>query len=170
MQLFRYSLHTKQQEIEEKINFVINDFLKLERTTKLNQGTYLLRGNSKPYSWCNGLVGILQAKYYLWKNGYKDSYLLEEIMLLCSEIDSLDVSVDQSICHGSIGNLVIVHNIKEFSQRDFELRLNVETRKYLENRLFNEMDDWGLLAGESGILMSNSHKGRSLLTDILLLC
>lgn len=170
LQLFRYSLHTKQQEIEEKINFVINDFLKLERTNKLNQGTYLLRGNSKPYSWCNGLVGILQAKYYLWKNGYKDSYLLEEIMLLCSEIDSLDVSVDQSICHGSIGNLVIVHNIKEFSQRDFELRLNVETRKYLENRLFNEMDDWGLLAGESGILMSNSNKGRSLLTDILLLC
>jgi len=113
-------------------------------------------------------VGIVNAKNYLETNEFPDKFLKTEVQDYSNKILNQDPTLDNSICHGSIGNLVILDSILGYSV-DIENRIATESISYLWDKETYECDDWGILTGEMGILMANDRKSRTRLNDILLL-
>ncbi|KXW53116.1 hypothetical protein NTPn50_10365 [Streptococcus pneumoniae] len=113
-------------------------------------------------------MGIVNAKNYLETNEFPDKFLKTEVQDYSIKILNQDSTLDNSICHGSIGNLVILDSILGYSV-DIENRIATESSSYLLDKETYECDDWGILTGEMGILMANDRKSRTRLNDILLL-
>lgn len=168
-QLYRYSLsNTCKFDAKTSIISCIKEYLDKERSLLCGKNGFPLRNNAKYYSWCNGIVGIVNAKNYLETNEFPDKFLKTEVQDYSIKILNQDSTLDNSICHGSIGNLVILDSILGYSV-DIENRIATESSSYLLDKETYECDDWGILTGEMGILMANDRKSRTRLNDILLL-
>ena len=168
-QLYRYSLsNTCKSDAKTSIISCIKEYLDKERSLLCGKNCFPLRNNVKYYSWCNGIVGIVNAKNYLETNEFPDKFLKTEVQDYSNKILNQDSTLDNSICHGSIGNLVILDSILGYSV-DIENRIATESSSYLLDKETYECDDWGILTGEMGILMANDRKSRTRLNDILLL-
>lgn len=168
-QLYRYVLSDiSKSDIKNSIISCIKEYLNKERSLLCEKNSFPLRNNAKYYSWCNGIVGIVNAKNYLETNGFPDKFLKTEVQEFSNQILNQDSTLDNSICHGSIGNLVILDSILDYSV-DIENRIASESIPYLWDKETYECDDWGILTGEMGILMANDKKSRTRLNDILLL-
>ncbi|HHD9397133.1 TPA: lanthionine synthetase LanC family protein, partial [Streptococcus pneumoniae] len=168
-QLYRYSLsNTCKFDAKTSIISCIKEYLDKERSLLCGKNGFPLRNNAKYYSWYNGIVGIVNAKNYLETNEFPDKFLKTEVQDYSIKILNQDSTLDNSICHGSIGNLVILDSILGYSV-DIENRIATESSSYLLDKETYECDDWGILTGEMGILMANDRKSRTRLNDILLL-
>lgn len=169
VQLFKYSkLLNEGSEIKNTIISCIREYLDKERSQLEKRMVISLRENAKYYSWCNGIVGITEAKHYLNINGFPDQYLEKEVQYYSNEILCHHLSFENSICHGNVGNLVILDSILDETD-ELEKKIYSESKSYFLDKLTFECDDWGILTGELGILMANYKSGRKMLNDILLL-
>lgn len=170
VQLYKYSLSlSTDSNIRKMIIQCVQDYLRKERE-ELNPNKVLkVRKNAKYYSWCNGIVGIVKAKHYLLINGLSDKLLSEEVEYYSRDILINGLNLDNSICHGNVGNLVILDSILPVQTNQFENEIHQESNQYLLEKMTYETDDWGVLTGEMGILMANYKAGRKCLNELLLL-
>lgn len=168
-QLFKYSkLLDERSKLKKTIVFCIQEYLENERSQLGREKVIPLRENAKYYSWCNGVVGIVKVKQYLLLNGFPDPYLEKEVEYYSKEVLSHQLNFENSICHGNVGNLVIVASILGESNTLVE-KIASESSSYFFDKIAFECDDWGVLTGELGILMANYESGRKMLNEILLL-
>lgn len=168
-QLFKYSkLLDERSKLKKTIVFCIQEYLENERSQLGREKVIPLRENAKYYSWCNGVVGIVKVKHYLLLNGFPDPYLEKEVEYYSKEVLSHQLNFENSICHGNVGNLVIVASILGESNTLVE-KIASESSSYFFDKIAFECDDWGVLTGELGILMANYESGRKMLNEILLL-
>lgn len=168
-QLFKYSkLLDEGSDLKDIIISCIQGYLNNERSQLETEMVMSLRENAKYYSWCNGIVGIVKVKHYLFINGFSDQSLEKEIQYYSKEILCHHLNFDNSICHGNVGNLVIVSSILGETDELVE-KIFSESKSYFLDKITFECDDWGVLTGEMGILMANYKTGREMLNDILLL-
>lgn len=168
-QLFKYSKLCNEESIEKNnIIFCIQDYLNKERSQLKTDKIIPLRKNAKYYSWCNGIVGIVQAKHYLMVNEFPDQYLEEEVRYYVTEILNQRLNIENSICHGNVGNLTIISSIIG-DNSEINKKILSESELYLLDKLTYDCDDWGILTGELGILMANYETGRAMLNNVLLL-
>ena len=168
-QLFKYSKLCNEESIEKNnIIFCIQDYLNKERSQLKTDKIVPLRKNAKYYSWCNGIVGIVQAKHYLMVNEFPDQYLEEEVRYYVTEILNQRLNIENSICHGNVGNLTIMSSIMG-DNSEINKKILSESELYLLDKLTYDCDDWGILTGELGILMANYETGRAMLNNVLLL-
>ncbi|HFI0453991.1 TPA: lanthionine synthetase LanC family protein, partial [Streptococcus suis] len=147
----------------------VQDYLRKEREELDHNRVLKIRKNAKYYSWCNGIVGIVKAKHYLLINGLSDKLLSEEVEYYSKDILTNGLNLDNSICHGNVGNLVILDSILPVQTNQFENAIHQESNQYLLEKMTYETDDWGVLTGEMGILMANYKAGRKCLNELLLL-
>ncbi|WP_153298482.1 DUF4135 domain-containing protein, partial [Streptococcus pneumoniae] len=130
-QLYRYSLsNTCKFDAKTSIISCIKEYLDKERSLLCGKNGFPLRNNAKYYSWYNGIVGIVNAKNYLETNEFPDKFLKTEVQDYSIKILNQDSTLDNSICHGSIGNLVILDSILGYSV-DIENRIATESSSYL---------------------------------------
>ena len=167
--MFKYSKLCNEESIEKNnIIFCIQDYLNKERSQLKTDKIVPLRKNAKYYSWCNGIVGIVQAKHYLMVNEFPDQYLEEEVRYYVTEILNQRLNIENSICHGNVGNLTIMSSIIG-DNSEINKKILSESELYLLDKLTYDCDDWGILTGELGILMANYETGRAMLNNVLLL-
>lgn len=168
-QLFKYSkLLDEGSELKDTIISCIREYLDKERSQLGKEMVIPLRENAKYYSWCNGIVGIVKVKHYLNINGFPDQYLEKEVQYYSNEILHHNLNFENSICHGNVGNLVVLGSILGETD-ELEEKIYSESKSYFLDKITFECDDWGILTGELGILMANYKSGREMLNDILLL-
>ncbi len=166
-QLFKFA-KSSNSDLGNQVISCIKGYLENERLIFSKTGDIGLRKNAKYYSWCNGVVGIVQVKNYLLQNHFSDQYLKDEVQNYVREILNSKITIDNSICHGNIGNLVILSTILG-EDKLLLSKIQNDSKTYLLDKISNESDDWGVLTGELGILMANYKCGRKRLNDLLLL-
>lgn len=171
VQLIRYSKILSGFEKSSLVNEVKKGIKEVESQFENGQ-KYITRKNSKYYSWCNGVSGVLLAKHFILENSLVyDSYST----VINTQINKLIIDLtkhlgdDLSICHGLIGNLAIIDktniNLSKVINLEKEIGLKIFTLK----REQFDIDDWGLMTGESGMLLASLPDGLRLVSDILLL-
>ena len=64
------------QNLMQKTSIIscIKEYLDKERSLLCGKNCFPLRNNVKYYSWCNGIVGIVNAKNYLETNEFPDKF------------------------------------------------------------------------------------------------
>lgn len=171
VQLSRYYLITKDDEVMHYIERA----LAFERGKYKKDGGYKFRKNSRFYSWCNGLSGLLFAKLFLYKNFGEVIVSREEIEHMIKLVKKGGFGEDDCICHGDVGNINIllyaseVLEDKELEQACFNVKNGI--RKEYEAKRMNNYElkeNWGLMIGVTGIalgLMDDIHY----LIDLLLI-
>lgn len=108
------------------------------------------------WGWCHGIPGILLSRIELYKAGYRDEYIYDEMKEL------YDISIDKSLgsnltlCHGDLSNIVICryaaevlgldnHSIKDYVNE--MLPIIVDSA----NRRIRGTEAVGLMSGIMGI-------------------
>lgn len=135
-----------------------------------------VRKNSQYSSWCNGINGILLSRLFLFNNGYIDSKITSEIDLLIKQLKSSGFRHDISLCHGDLGTLIILDYAGRFLKNNMNITsntlINESAQDYykFKKKLFFETEDWGLMTGTSGVIVSLLHGiGTIDVTKLLLL-
>lgn len=114
-------------------------------------------------SWCHGSAGIALSRLQLMSLGYKDSLINEELSFAKIQMEKrLDCNL--SICHGSLGNLEILHILQNFRHEvDYDLK------SHEENIITNIINKFPLLCGDDnydsliGLFMGKAGFGYQLL-------
>lgn len=155
IQLVRYSLHKGESSEEiKKVKSIFTGVMKYEKSRIDNKGKYIFRKNVKYYTWCNGIVGILLSKKFFLKKGFIYDGLEEDINLISLDLFRSGLAMDHSICHGNIGNIAVLNYMDEkISYEDF---VSSEIANYIQCKEKYDFDDWGLMTGESGLLMGKN--------------
>ncbi|MGG0337192.1 type 2 lanthipeptide synthetase LanM [Priestia aryabhattai] len=123
--------------------------------------TWRTRDNSHYFSWCNGIGGILLSKLYLLNNGYFDEKITFEVEELIKQLKQYGFGYDKSICHGDLGSLILL----EYAGSYYNDVTMVNTSKNLvydvsykhnnfKKEISFEIEDWGLMTGTSGVILS----------------
>lgn len=60
------------------------------------------------YGWCHGSPGILLGKTLLYKMGFRDEKIEEEMKTAADNLIHKGIGNDMCLCHGDLGNLVIL--------------------------------------------------------------
>lgn len=120
--------------------------------------------------WCNGAPGILLSKIQMKNLGYEDKEINNEIMIATNTIIEKGLNKDISLCHGDMGNMVILKDAaialkdkKLYNQAistieeiaDFVLEL-------METEAFKENEYNGFMVGLSGIAYEILRIGREI--------
>lgn len=171
VQLCRYCKYFKVSHCQkQRIITLIKQLERIEKSHFIDGNMYKIRKNSQYYSWCNGVSGILLSKLYLLESLQCIDILnvkqLEvEIKELYKEIVIKGLNQDVSICHGNIGNLSILYHM-DHKEGHYEQLMSRELDRLLAQK---EIDNWGLMVGESGFLLSSSNQGFNKIWNLLLL-
>lgn len=155
-QLCRYYELTK----EFRVIPYIQKALQFERIHKYDEQneTWIIRENSRYYSWCNGIAGLLLCKIELLKVLKDDCNLKREMNTIIEQLKKIGFGDNGSICHGDIGSVSIIQYAAEFLHDEI-LYQQCEAFKdafrkcyVLDNwSMFEGIEDWGLMTGVAGI-------------------
>lgn len=173
VQLYRYYLISGNIEALELIRKAIN----FERRYVYDsvKKLWIFRESTHYFSWCNGIGGLLLAKTYLIENGYKDSLLRDEITLIIEQLKEFGFGTDSSICHGDVGSIKLLEhaatvlgmdNLKDGCRATMNEFLSIYLKEQWDEIM--ELEDWGLMAGLTGVgfsILSTSNE----VADLLLL-
>ncbi|BCN29890.1 type 2 lanthipeptide synthetase LanM [Anaeromicropila herbilytica] len=145
---------------DERIDEMIAKGLKYEREKCFDKSSnrWIFRENTKYYSWCNGICGLLLSKIILYEAGYGEEALSTEIDLLIEQLKECGLGYDSSICHGDMGTISVLRYASNFKHSDTMHEMCKATLDSLiENYLVKQegdiyyMEDWGLMVGKTGI-------------------
>ncbi|MGG7177955.1 type 2 lanthipeptide synthetase LanM family protein [Clostridium paraputrificum] len=118
--------------------------------------------NYEVYSnfWCNGNAGMLLSRLILIEEGYKDKLINEEIRFCIKRICTKGIGNDFSLCHGDLGNLLVLYRAAEVLKDEVLKGKVISTfNNYLENfekekimeKEFKYTEKNGIMIGISGI-------------------
>lgn len=112
------------------------------------------------YGWCHGAPGILLSRLMLLQAGYRDEEIMQEIQDAIETTKKHSFGIDYSLCHGDIGNLLILkYAAKVLKDDKLGLQciatLNEFLYKYFSNNWgtaeFTETENSCLMVGPAGI-------------------
>lgn len=147
---------------EGEILKLIKKCLNYERNSRFDKSTkrWLVREKAHYFSWCNGIAGLLLSKLLLYQSPARDERLREEISLLTEQLKLYGFGTDYSICHGDMGSICILRYAAELTKQSRLLEHCTYTlNNYIKNQMLVQadsmytMEDWGLMAGKSGLGM-----------------
>lgn len=142
---------------------LIKKSLNYERAYLINESRnkWIIRDNSHYFSWCNGIGGILLTKLYLLNNNYSDEKIKAEIDILIEQLKLCGFRYDKSLCHGDLGSLIILKYAGEICGNtglvnSSQNLISEVVYKYndLKKDISMEIEDWGLMTGTSGVILS----------------
>ena len=153
-------------KIKEKIKQIIGYCLKFERKMFLvqenNWEMSSYQNNHVSQYWCHGSAGILLNRILLMKYGFSDSSFDDEIEVAIEETIK-GIKLNTTLCHGALGNLLILDFCSE-ELKDSDLKSYVDETYYKiishlfkneKNRNFINNDFLGsLMIGNIGIAYS----------------
>lgn len=172
-QLYKYYKISHDREIME----LIRGAIEFERSYHFDQEKeqWVFKKNIHYYSWCNGIGGLLLTKLYLLSSGYEDTNLKSETFKLVEQLIETGFGTDLSICHGDMGSLQLLMYAANILKMDSLREECVNTYKDFANNFvnrswtnINELEDWGLMAGITGVGMGFVADNKDII-DILLL-
>lgn len=100
-----------------------------------------LSKNDFSYGWCHGAPGILLSRLMLLQAGYIDKEIMQEIWDAIDTTKKHSFGIDYSLCHGDIGNLLIL-NYAAKVLKDYKLGLQcIATLDEFLNKYFSS--SWG---------------------------
>lgn len=132
------------------------------------------RDQWETYAWCNGGVGVIYARYLaeMWNPG-KFSYfnINDRVRRLCGK---MKMKEEMCLCHGNMGNLLVVQKITEGmdgKMAEWKNEFSRKVKKILEAYCLNLKDTGkkeltGLMNGLAGVgmgclILSNNESCRS---------
>lgn len=149
---------------DDRILDVVNSTIKYENMLySINENNWF-RDSSQEYcncGWCHGAPGILLNRIMLSKAGFKNTFIEKDIYRASKKIMSYDIGRDVCLCHGDLGNLIILKEASDYLKDE-------EINKYVEdtykNKIFvsiiddvscggiiDRFEDCGLMCGLSSI-------------------
>ena len=105
--------------LEERV--FINRLLCTERKMYDPKRKIWNRDNRKmdySWGWCHGIPGIMLSRIELYKDGYKDERILEEMQELYDISLSKSLGSNLTLCHGDLSNIVICKYAGEVLGKD----------------------------------------------------
>lgn len=118
MALHKMSILLKTEDSE-----VLKNLLTTERALYDPIHHIWYRDNKKvdySWGWCHGSAGILLSRLELYRNGYRDSFLMDEINNLYETTIKKSFGSNLTFCHGDLSNFVIC----KFAQELLEFKDN----------------------------------------------
>ncbi len=111
------------------------------------------------YAWCHGVSGILLSKLLLYREGYKDINIKEQIENAIKTTILQGFGNNVTYCHGDLGNLDILKfagnilgkfELVDIERQTFqELYSNILSKQW-RNKEFKSCNTFGLLIGLAG--------------------
>lgn len=169
--LSRYYLLTKNEEVM----CCVRKALSYQTRMMDEKGGYKFRKNSRFYSWCNGITGLLFAKLFLYDKFGDDLIQRDELKRMVEITQQCGFGENDSICHGDTGNInILLYASKVLQDKVLKqvcLRVKDGIRKEFEtNRKehFELTEKWGVMVGVTGIALGLMDDTQYLL-DLLLI-
>lgn len=115
--------------------------------------------DSYSWGWCHGIPGILLSRIELWKSGYRDSDIYEEIETLVTISLEKALGHNLTFCHGDFATIAIIEYAYTILKPDERLQKVEEYKKHLLQRVIltdkkvivRGMETVGLMDGLLGI-------------------
>lgn len=110
-------------------------------------------------SWCHGAPGILTERLQLYKSGYSDNVVRDEISIAVETVKRDGFGNDYCLCHGDMGNLLILNEaamiLKDESLKSDCLATAMEILHFCEGEvkkspISDRIDNLNLMTGLSG--------------------
>lgn len=140
---------------------LINKLLCTERKMYDPKRKIWSRDNRKldySWGWCHGVPGILLSRIELYKDGYMDERILEEIQELYDISLNKSLGSNLTLCHGDLSNIIICKYAGEILGKD-NYRINEYVKKLLPfiivsvEEKIRGTEAVGLMNGIMGIVM-----------------
>ncbi|MHB9923661.1 hypothetical protein CF091_09135 [Clostridium botulinum] len=121
-----------------------------------------------PCGWCHGASGILLSKIQMKNLGYENEKINNEIMIAIQKIIENGLNNDISLCHGDMGNMVILkdaaivlNNKRLYNQAVATIEELVEfVIELIKTERFKEKEYNGFMVGLSGLAYEMLRIGR----------
>lgn len=170
---FLYALHLLNQQIQsEEIYNIMRKGIRFENNNKIHDQWLDLRKNQHRISqqtdackWCHGSPGILISRLALQKS--EDEWIanqakkdIEHAFSNLLQCGLKTVGMSKSICHGVIGNALILmkygQEVQDYSWENIARNIMYESIKYLKvdqlkRTIDDDLDGLGLLSGLAGV-------------------
>ncbi|RCX19465.1 type 2 lantibiotic biosynthesis protein LanM [Anaerobacterium chartisolvens] len=157
-QIYRLYSITRQ----EKIKILVNKALLFERASYVEKEKNWKRSIDETNfscGWCHGAPGILMSKLQLLKWGFRDEMIDKEIQIAISTTISSGLKRDWCLCHGDMGNLVILKEAGIVLNDESLYRQSVSTIEpfieylvgIMETEDFKQYENNGFMLGLAGI-------------------
>ena len=113
------------------------------------------------FAWCNGALGALYARMWAAKWNPEEEWLKEEVKKAISLCGNLRIREGMCLCHGNMGNYLIMREISEYLD-DAKMRelvatfhdvLLLEVEKERMPKIVQEKYNMGLMNGLTGIAL-----------------
>ncbi len=117
----------------ESCSKLTEDSLRFERSCMTADGAGWHRGDKDrkvTHLWCHGSAGILLSKLLLFRYGYRDSMIKDEIFSAVQTVRKNGFGKSPTYCHGDLGNLAVI-----------DLAGRVLNNVMLRNSVFNTFEE-----------------------------
>lgn len=147
---------------EEDIKILIDKALSFERSLYVEKERNWKRSiveSHFSYGWCHGAPGILMGKLQLLKMGFSDELINKEVQIAIDTTISSGLRQNWCLCHGDMGNLVILkeaglvlNDDKLYSQSVSSIENFIECLvEMMQTEKFKQEENNGFMLGLSGV-------------------